>query len=51
MNPLMIERTIHAKWGDGQWQFLADSGNHLAGQTVPMVPLPDLLCETKREAF
>jgi hypothetical protein len=25
----------------GQWQFLGDSTHSLAGQTVPMVPLPD----------
>lgn len=27
----------------GQWEFLADSTHALAGQTVPMVPLPDWL--------
>ena len=27
----------------GRWEFLGDSGHHLAGQTVPMVPLPDWL--------
>lgn len=27
----------------GQWQFLADCTHELAGQMVPMVPLPDWL--------
>lgn len=27
----------------GHWQFLSDCGHQLAGQTVPMVPLPDWL--------
>lgn len=27
----------------GQWQFLSDSAHELAGQTVPMEPLPDFL--------
>lgn len=25
----------------GQWQFLSDCTHDLAGQTVPMVPIPD----------
>lgn len=25
----------------GRWEFLSDSGHHLAGQTVDLVPLPD----------
>jgi uncharacterized protein DUF6527 len=29
----------------GQWEFLADCTHALAGQTVPMVPLPDWLNE------
>lgn len=29
----------------GNWQFLADSAHHLAGQITPMVPLPDWLVE------
>lgn len=29
----------------GQWEFLADSTHMLAGQTVPMVPLPDWLSD------
>ena len=33
----------HSFLTDGQWQFLADSTHVLAGQTVPMVPLPDWL--------
>jgi hypothetical protein len=31
----------HSFLRDGQWQFLGDSTHSLAGQTVPMVPLPD----------
>lgn len=31
----------HSFLRDGQWQFLADSTHALAGQTVPMTPLPD----------
>lgn len=33
----------HSFIRDGHWQFLADSTHALAGQTVPMVPLPDWL--------
>lgn len=40
--------TADPAWGnchsfirDGHWQFLADSAHKLAGQTVPMVPVPD----------
>lgn len=33
----------HSFLRDGQWQFLGDSTHALAGQTVPMVPLPDWL--------
>lgn len=29
----------------GRWEFLGDSGHHLAGQTVDMVPLPDWLAQ------
>lgn len=31
----------HSFVTDGQWQFLADSSHVLAGQTVPMVPIPE----------
>ncbi|MGN6413799.1 DUF6527 family protein [Flexivirga sp.] len=31
----------HSFVRDGQWQFLPDSTHHLAGQTVPCVPIPD----------
>ena len=37
-------------WGDchsfirnGHWEFLGDCAHSLAGQTVPMVPVPDWL--------
>ena len=39
------EVVCHSFLTDGQWQFLADSTHVLAGQTVPMVPLPDWLAE------
>lgn len=32
----------------GRWEFLTDSAHRLAGQTVPMVPLPDWLCKATR---
>lgn len=31
----------HSFIRDGQWQFLSDCAHSLAGQTVPMVPVPD----------
>lgn len=31
----------HSFIRDGRWEFLTDSTHHLAGQTVPMVDLPD----------
>lgn len=34
----------------GQWQFLTDCTHALAGQTVPMVPLPDWLTAAGGEA-
>jgi hypothetical protein len=38
------ERTVcHSFVRDGRWEFLADSTHSLAGQTVPMVELPDWL--------
>lgn len=35
------ETVCHSFVAAGQWQFLGDSTHALAGQTVPMVPLPD----------
>lgn len=35
----------HSFIRDGRWEFLADSTHTLAGQTVPMVPLPDWLTD------
>jgi len=35
----------HSFVRDGQWQFLTDSTHQLAGQTVPMVPVPDWLID------
>ena len=32
--------TCHSFVEDGQWRFLADCTHDLAGQTVPMVPIP-----------
>lgn len=31
----------HSFLRNGHWEFLADSTHHLAGQTVPMVPIPE----------
>lgn len=36
-----VERVCHSFIRNGHWEFLADSTHELAGQTVPMVPLPD----------
>lgn len=33
----------HSFLRNGVWEFLGDSAHHLAGQNVPMVPLPDYL--------
>lgn len=38
----------HSFIRSGQWQFLADCAHKLAGQTVPMVPVPDWLLARKR---
>lgn len=35
--------TCHSFLRAGRWEFLGDSGHHLAGQTVDMVPVPDWL--------
>lgn len=32
--------SCHSFLRNGQWEFLNDSAHHLAGKTVPMVPLP-----------
>lgn len=37
--------TCHSFVVAGQWQFLGDCTHALAGQTVPMVPLPDWLSD------
>lgn len=37
------EQHCHSFVRAGRWEFCADSGHKLAGQTVPMVPLPDWL--------
>ena len=39
----LIERRCHSFVRQGQWEFLGDSTHALAGQTVPMVPVPDWL--------
>jgi len=36
-------RVCHSFVRAGRWEFLADCTHALAGQTVPMVPLPDWL--------
>lgn len=36
-----VEKRCHAFIQAGRWEFLADCTHHLAGQIVPMVPLPD----------
>lgn len=38
-----ISPLCHSFIRDGRWEFLGDSTHALAGQTVPMVPLPDWL--------
>lgn len=35
----------HSFIRDGWWEFLDDCTHELAGQTVPMIPLPDWLAE------
>jgi hypothetical protein len=34
----------HSFIRNGQWEFLGDCAHKLAGQTVPLPPLPDWLC-------
>lgn len=36
-------RVCHSFIRDGQWEFLSDCTHALAGQTVPMVPLPEYM--------
>jgi hypothetical protein len=50
-----LPHAVEPAWGnchsflkDGQWQFLSDSAHALAGQTVPMVPLPNYLMSGAR---
>lgn len=43
--PVGGETICHSHVRAGRWEFLADSTHALAGQTVPMVPLPDWLSE------
>lgn len=38
------EHVCHSFVRAGAWEFLGDSTHALAGQTVPMVPVPDWLC-------
>jgi hypothetical protein len=39
--PDAYERKCHSYITGGQWVFLTDSDHALAGQTVPLPPLPD----------
>lgn len=39
------KRRCHSFIRAGRWEFLTDSTHALAGQTVPMVPLPDWLTD------
>ena len=40
VGPDGMKRACHSFVVAGQWQFLSDSTHPLAGQTVPMVPIP-----------
>lgn len=40
---LKLDRRCHSHLKAGRWEFLPDCTHPLAGQTVPMVPLPDWL--------
>lgn len=44
------ENRCHAFIRSGQWEFLTDSTHKLAGQTVPMIPLPDWLANVSHES-
>lgn len=39
------ELTCHSFLRNGVWEFLGDSTHSLAGQSTPVVPLPDWLCD------
>lgn len=39
-----VDKVCHSFVRAGAWEFLGDSTHALAGQTVPMVPVPDWLC-------
>ena len=43
MGPPSARRTCHSFIRNGQWEFLGDCWHELAGQTVPMVDVPDWL--------
>lgn len=49
LNPSILQHKggsipdCHSFLRAGQWEFLSDCTHELAGQTVPMVPLPDWL--------
>lgn len=36
-----LNRRCHSFLTDGVWQFLGDCSHAMAGQSVPMVPVPD----------
>jgi hypothetical protein len=38
-------RNCHSFIRAGRWEFLSDSWHPLAGQTVPMIPVPDWVAE------
>lgn len=38
-----VAKVCHSFVTAGEWHYLTDSTHHLAGQTVPMVDLPDWL--------
>lgn len=42
------DHRCHSFVRNGQWEFLTDSTHALAGQTVPMVPLPDYLVSNEQ---
>lgn len=44
------DTVCHSFIRGGQWEFLADSTHHLAGQTVEMPPLPDWMLPEREEA-
>lgn len=44
-----VPRQCHSFVRSGRWEFLTDSTHPLAGQTVPMVPVPDWLVREAKE--